>query len=79
MKQKIGTFNCQGILTTAANQQMLVNDFELYKMSVLAIQEMHIKGYGTMKHQIPVKDTYFIIPAVKKNQKTELASSYHLM
>ena len=45
MKQKIGTFNCEGILTFAAKQQMLVNDFELYKMSTLAIQEIHIKGY----------------------------------
>ena len=39
MKQKIGIFNCQGILTSAAKQQMLVNDFDLYKMSALAIQE----------------------------------------
>ena len=79
MKQKIGTFNCQGILTSAATQKTLVNDFETYKMSALAIQETHIKGYGTMKHQIPVKHTYFVIPAVKINQKTELASSYHPM
>ena len=39
MKQKIGIFNCQGILTSAAKQQMLVNGFDLYKMSALAIQE----------------------------------------
>ena len=61
MKQKIGTFNCQGILTSAAKQQMLVNDFELYKMSALAIQETHIKGYGAMKlTSNTVKHTYLI-------------------
>ena len=79
MNQKIGTFNCQGIRTSAAKQQMLVNDFELYKMSALAVQETHSKGHGTMKHQMPVKHTYFIILAVKVIQKTELASSYHPM
>ena len=49
MNQKIGTFNCQGIRTSAAKQQMLVNDFELHKMSGLTEQETHMKGYGTMK------------------------------
>ena len=48
-------------------------------MSALAVQETHIKGHGTMKHQMPVKHTYFIILAVKVIQKTELASSYHPM
>ena len=43
MNQKIGTFKCRGICTKR------VNDFELYKMCALAVQEMHIKGYGTMK------------------------------
>ena len=58
MKQKIGTFNCQGILTSAAKQQMLVNDFELYKMSAIAVQETHIKGYGTMKLTSNTGKTY---------------------
>ena len=49
MNQKIGTFNCQGICASAAKQQMLVNNFELFKMSALAVQETYIKGYGTMK------------------------------
>ena len=43
MKQKIGTFNCQSILTSAAKEQVLVNDFELYKISALAVQEMYIQ------------------------------------
>ena len=43
MKQKIGTFNCQSILTSAAKQQVLVNDFELYKISALALQETYIQ------------------------------------
>ena len=58
MNQKIGTFNCKGICTSSAKQQMLVNEFELYKISALAVQETHIKGYGTkimksQKHFIP--------------------------
>ena len=80
MKQKIGTFNCQGILTSAAKQQMLVNDFELYKMSAIAVQETHIKGYGTMKLTSNTGKTYILYySAVKINQKMELASSYHPM
>ena len=39
MNQKTGTLNCQGMCTSAAKQQMLINDFELYKMSGLAVQE----------------------------------------
>ena len=60
MNQKIGTFNCQGIRTSAAKQQMLVNDFELYKMSALAVQETHIKGYGTMKLTSNTGKTYIL-------------------
>ena len=60
MKQKIGTFNCQGILTSAAKQQMLVNDFELHKMSAVAVQETHIKGYGTMKLTSNTCKTYIL-------------------
>ena len=37
---------------------MLVNDFELYKMSALAVQETHIKGYGTMKLASNTGKTY---------------------
>ena len=48
MKQKIGTFNCRGILTSKVKQQMLANDFEKYNMTTLAVQETHMKGYGTM-------------------------------
>ena len=38
MNQKIGRFNCQGILISAAKQQMLVNDFELYTFLVRRVQ-----------------------------------------
>ena len=68
MKQKIGTFNCQGILTSAAKQQMLVNDFELYKMSALAAQETHIKGYGTMKLTPNTGKTYILYYSGSKNK-----------
>ena len=60
MNQKIGTFNCQGILTSAAKQQMLVNDFEQYKISALAVQETHIKGYGTIKLTSNTGKTYIL-------------------
>ena len=60
MKQKIGTFNCQGILTSAAKQQILVNNFELYKMPALTVQETHIKGYGTMKLASNTGKTYIL-------------------
>ena len=61
MNQKIGTFNCQGILrTSAAKQQMLVNDFELQKMSGLTEQDTHMKGYGTMKLISNIGKTYIL-------------------
>ena len=68
MKQKIRTFNCQGILTSAAKQQMLVNGFELYKMSAFAIQETHIKGYGTMKLTSTTSKTYILYYSGSKNK-----------
>ena len=58
----------QGILTSAAKQQMLVNDFELYKMSALAIQETHIKGYGTMKLTSNTGKTYILYYSGSKNK-----------
>ena len=39
---------------------MLVNDFELYKMSALAVQETHIKGYGTIKLTSNTGKTYML-------------------
>ena len=39
MNQKIERFNWQCIPTSTAKQQILVNNFELYKMSALAAQE----------------------------------------
>ena len=73
MKQKIGTFNCQGILTSAAKQQMLVNDFELYKMSAIAVQETHIKGYGTMKLTSNTGKTYILYYSGSKNKSENWA------
>ena len=43
--KKIGTFNCQGLLSPT-KQMMLANDFFDYKMKALMIQETHIKGHG---------------------------------
>ena len=68
MNQKIGTFNSQGIRTSAAKQQMLVKDFEMYKMSALAVQEMHIKGYETMKLTSNTSKTYTLYYSGSKNK-----------
>ena len=68
MNQKIGTFNCKGICTSAAKQQMLVHEFELYKISALAVQETHIKGYGTMKVTSNIGKTCIIHYSGSKNK-----------
>ena len=69
MKQKIGTFNCQVcILTSVAKQQMLVNNFELYKMSPLAVQEMHTKGYVTMRLTSNTGKTHLLYYSGSKNK-----------
>ena len=39
---------------------MLVNDFKLYKMSALAVQETHIQGYGAMKLTSNTGKTYIL-------------------
>ena len=46
--QKIGTFNCQGILTSEVKKRTLADDFERHGMSFLAIQETHMKDYGVI-------------------------------
>ena len=47
---------------------MLVNDFELYKMSAIAVQETHIKGYGTMKLTSNTGKTYILYYSGSKNK-----------
>ena len=46
LKQRIGTFNCQGLKLSASKLQMLANDFVNYRMSALCIQETHLPGSG---------------------------------
>ena len=66
MSQKIGTSNCQCIPTSTAKQQMLLNNFELYKISTLAAQEKHIKrNTGKTYILYIILYTYLLIPAVK--------------
>ena len=81
MNQKIGTSNCQVIIrTSAAKQQMLVNDFEMCKLSELVVQEAHIKGYGTIKLTLNTGKICILYYSGSKNKsKMELASSYHPM
>ena len=47
---------------------MLVNDFKLYKMSALAVQETHIKGYGAMKLISNTGKTYILYHSGSKKK-----------
>ena len=80
MKQRIGTFNCQGILTSKAKQQMLTNDFEKYKLTALTIQETHIRGYGTVNLTSSTGKPYILYYSrseINRSEKTELVSYCH--
>jgi len=46
--QRIATFNCQGLVTSAVKKRLIADDFEKYKLNSLAVQETHLKGKGTM-------------------------------
>ena len=60
MNQKIGTFNCQGIRAPTAKQKILVNNFGLYKMPALAVQETYIKGHGITNLTSNAGKTYIL-------------------
>ena len=45
---RIGSFNCQGIVTSDVKRRLIADDFERYNMSALSIQETHLKGYGML-------------------------------
>ena len=47
---------------------MLVNDFELYKMFALAVQESHVKRYGIMKLTSNTGKTYILYYSGSKNK-----------
>ena len=47
-KRNIGTFNCQGILEPS-KQRSIVEDFIKYKLSILCVQETHLKGNGILE------------------------------
>ena len=47
---------------------MLINDFELYKMSALAVQESHIKRYGTTKLTSNTGQIYILYYSGSKNK-----------
>ena len=57
---RIGSFNCQGIVTSTAKQQLLADDFEKYNMTALAIQETHIIGYGSIRITSNSNKTYIL-------------------
>ena len=45
----IGSFNCQGIATSEVKCRLLADDFERHKLSILAVQETHLKGDGVVE------------------------------
>ena len=59
-KQQIGTFNCQGLVTSKMKQRMLADDFEKYKMTALAVQETHLKGYGVLTLRSTTNKEYLL-------------------
>ena len=58
--QKIGTFNCRGLVSSKAKQQMLADDFERYKLAFLAIQETHMKGYDAINMISSTNNSYIL-------------------
>ena len=58
--QNIGTFNCRGLVSPKAKQQMLADDFERYKLAILAIQETHMKGYGAINLISGTNNSYIL-------------------
>ena len=45
-KHRIATFNCQGLVTSDAKKRLLADDFEEYQLTMMAVQETHMKGTG---------------------------------
>ena len=59
--QKIGTFNCQGLATKQELKlRTLVDDFERYKLTILAIQETHLKGFGVIAIKSSTNKEYLL-------------------
>ena len=42
--KRIGTFNCQGLVTSEVKQRMLADDFERKNIDILAVQETHLQS-----------------------------------
>lgn len=71
MKQqntRIGTFNCQGIVTSEAKKMFLADDFEQYNLNALTIQETHLKGYGTIILTSSTKKNYILYYSGHENK-----------
>ena len=45
----IGSFNCQGLATSELKCRLLADDFERKQLSILAVQETHLKGHGAIE------------------------------
>ena len=45
----IGSFNCQGLATSEVKYRLLADDFERKRLSILEVQETHLKGHGVIE------------------------------
>ena len=67
---KIGSFNCQGLVTSQIKKQLLADDFERYTLTALAIQETHMQGYGVMSIKSSTNKEYLLYYS-GNNKKSE--------
>ena len=58
--QNIGSFNCQGLVTSIAKRRMVADDFEKYNMTALLLQETHLKGYGVLTLKSSTNKEYLL-------------------
>ena len=45
----LGSFNCQGLLTSEAKRRTLADDFERKNLDILAVQETHLRNDGVIE------------------------------
>ena len=47
----LGSFNCQGLLTSEVKRRSLADDFERKNLDILAVQETHLRNHGVIELQ----------------------------
>ena len=78
--QKIGSFNCQGLVQSKVKLRTLADDFESYKLQFLAIQETHLQGYGVITIKSSTNKEYLLYysgNATKSLYKNKKMSNFY--